>query len=62
MHARSRCIPSHTPQDPLALEAAGSRHAPPHVARLEQDTYDGTKSQWAERLLEILHQVQALMG
>ena len=45
----------HTPADPQALAAAGSRHAPPHVARLGQPDYDALKKRWSDRLLELLY-------
>ena len=34
---------------------AGARHAPPHVARTDQATYDAIKAQWGERLQAMLH-------
>ena len=46
---------AHTPQDPEALATAGSRHAPPHVARLDQASYDNLKKRWGDRLLELLY-------
>lgn len=45
----------HSPADPVDLEKRGARHAPPHVARKEQPTYDAMKKQWAERLNAILY-------
>jgi len=46
---------AHTPVDAAALAKAGARHAPPHVARRDQPTYETIKKQWAERLVAILH-------
>jgi len=47
----------HTPVDEPGLAKNGARHAPPHVARKEQATYDERKKRWAERLEQILTDV-----
>ena len=50
----------HEPVDPRALNENGSRHAPPHVARKEQATYDEVKKLWADRLVALLQHAHAL--